>query len=142
MPVELAVRGVLLAGVSAELYACRAQLGDLEERLSRLSGERENTTKDLIPFSIIERKEFLHYKVSYDIRVNLVDERLPTTEELAALSNHLKNTENPHEKTFVTFYLPAMMVNAGAFATAHHTPDLEVKVIEHMIPQRHRHLLA
>lgn len=94
----------------------------------------------LIDFTVIKREEFLDYKVSYDVRVGLADGRLPTKEELAAVSRYLHSKEKKHERTFVSFYLPGMKVDAGAFATAHYNPTLEVKVLEHMIPEKYQRL--
>lgn len=96
----------------------------------------------LIPYTVIERSERASVKVTYDVRVDLVDGRLPNESELAAVSRHLHAQERPHERTFVSFYLPGMQPGAGAFATAHHDPVLKVQVLDYMLPDQYRHLLA
>ena len=78
---------------------------------------------------MINREEFGTAKVSFDVRVDRVNGRLPTKEQLAAISNHLYAKERKHDRTFVVFYLPGMKVNAGGFATAHHNPTLEVRLL-------------
>jgi len=96
----------------------------------------------MIPYTVIERAELGEIKVSYDLRVDLVDGRLPTNDELEAISRHLYEHERTHERTFVLFYLPGMQPGAGAFATAHHDPVLVVRVLGHMLPEKYKHLLG
>lgn len=93
---------------------------------TRVSSRTKKATKELIPYKIINREEFLDYKISFDIRVGRVNGKLPTEKQLADISHYLKSKEKPHKRTFVCFYLPDMEVGAGAWATAHHNPDLKV----------------
>ena len=95
----------------------------------------------LIDYTVINRNELGNIKLSYDLRVDLVNGRLPTADELEAVSRYLHRKEKRHDRTFVTFYLPGMEVGAGAFATAHHDPNLEVSILEFMIPDQYKHLL-
>jgi len=89
------------------------------------------TESSLIPHRIIKREDYLNYKVSYDIEVGVVGGRLPTADELAAISNNLRSKEQKYERVFVCFYLPGMKVDTGAFATAHHNPTPEpVRIFE------------
>ena len=96
----------------------------------------------LIPHTKVLDNELLQIKASWIVRVPLVredgKERLPTKEELGAISTSLKKN---HERTFVLFYLPGMKEGAGAFATAHHNPTMEVEIQEFMIPERFKHLI-
>jgi hypothetical protein len=94
----------------------------------------------LIPYTVINRQEFQHYKVSIDVRLDLVEGRLPTEQELGAISRRLHSEEKKHDKTFVLFYLPGMKVDAGAFASAHHEPNMQVKILEHNLPDKYRKL--
>ena len=89
----------------------------------------------LIPYHILERSETGTIKVALDVEVPLVSGRLPTEEELGALSRHLVSLERDHDRSFVLFYLPGMKVGSGAYATAHHNPELEVKVLDFMLAQ-------
>ena len=80
------------------------------------------------------------FKKSFDIRVGLVDGRLPNKEELATISAKLRNKS--FDKTFVCFYLPGMVVDAGAFAIAHHDPDTRpVEIITAGLPAKYKNLL-
>lgn len=81
---------------------------------------------DLIPYTVINRDEYLPHKMSFDIRVNKVDGKFPTEKQLADISTYLRSMEKPHNRTFVCFYLPEMEVDEGAWATAHFNPDLKV----------------
>ncbi|MEC9094447.1 MAG: hypothetical protein VX438_17190, partial [Planctomycetota bacterium] len=60
--------------------------------------------KRLINYEIIKRDQVPSFTESYDIRVGLVDGRLPNKGELAAISAKLRNRS--FDKTFVCFYLP------------------------------------
>lgn len=108
-----------------------------EEKAKDLKADQ----RSLIPYTVINRSEAGTAKVSYDLRVDIVDGGLPTTEELADVAGHLKSKESYHDRTFVLFYLPGMVVDAGAFASAHHNPTLEVKIIPFFLPERYRELL-
>ena len=88
-----------------------------------------------IPYEIIKRDELGSIKLSLDIRVPLVDGRLPNEAELASISEHLVNTSKPHDRTFVT-----LEVGAGAYATAHHNPTLQVQVMDFMLMQYPQYL--
>ncbi len=95
---------------------------------------------ELIPFEILKRNEMRPFKHSLDLQVPLIGGRLPTEEELGKLSRHLVKQAQPYERTFVSFYLPGMVLDAGAFATAHHNPDMKVLIGEEALlayPQYH-----
>ena len=74
------------------------------------------------------------------IQVELVDGRLPNADELGAISTHLVKASTD-ERKFVAFYLPGMRAGEGAFATAHHLPKLEVKILEELLPEKYKKLL-
>ena len=88
---------------------------------------------ELIPYAILNESELGSTKLSLDIEVPLIEERLPTAEELGAVSQHLLKQSSKHDRTFVSFYLPGMEVGAGAYATAHHDPEMEVKIQKFML---------
>ena len=93
----------------------------------------------LISYRILKREAFLHHKVSYDILVYLVDGRLPNKKELTDISKHLRSSS--HDRTFVCFYLPGMVLDSGAFASAHHTPKMEVQIYPSHVPDQYATLL-
>lgn len=99
----------------------------------------EPETLQTIPYKIINRSAFSDDKQSYDVEVDLVEGRLPRREELAAISRKLYSRE--FENTFVCYYLPGMEVDAGAFATGHFTPDLEIAIYTLHIPARYKALV-
>jgi hypothetical protein len=94
----------------------------------------------LIPYKVLHREEMGDQKLSIDVRVDLVDGRLPTKAELGAISMQLVKGQR-HKRKFVGFYLPGMKIDAGSFATAHHLPNLEVKILEFNLPDKYRNLL-
>lgn len=88
-----------------------------------------------IPYEVIQRSEMGTIKLSVDVRVPLVDGQLPTAAQIGEISEYLVSQESDHERTFVTLYLPGMQVGAGAYATAHHTPDMKVQIMDYMLMQ-------
>jgi hypothetical protein len=95
----------------------------------------------LIDYVAINRAEFGRDKVSYDIRVDLVNGRLPTTSEIEAIFRFLHQREKKHHCTFISFYLPGMVLGTGAFATAHYNPNLQEIIYEHLVPEQYKRLL-
>lgn len=93
----------------------------------------------MIPYTIIKRDTFLDYKISYDIMVDVVDGRLPTKNELSAISNRLRSSDKKYDRMFVSFYLPGMKINAGSFASAHHKPNPQpVSIYWYILPKEYQ----
>lgn len=88
----------------------------------------------LITYKILSEESRLTFKQAFNVEVPFIDGRLPTKPELAAISNHLKASRSKKDRTFVLFYLPGEDPNGLAFATAHHTPDLEVAIVREPSP--------
>ena len=88
---------------------------------------------NLISHKILNRSEMSTFKVSYDIEVPLINNKLPTAEQLGAISNHLISKERNHDKSFVLFYLPRMKMDHGAYASAHHMPTMQVKIMDYSL---------
>lgn len=96
----------------------------------------------LIPFTVLERTERGTIKVSYTVLVEPVGDRLPNEAELAAVSRGLRARDPRHERMFVLFYLPGMDRDSwGAFATAHHEPDLRVQINEDLLRAKYPSLV-
>lgn len=89
--------------------------------------------KRVSPYKILNREELGSKKLSLDVQVGLVDGRLPNEQELGEISIYLVSKEKKHDRTFVLFYLPGMKVGSGAFASAHHNPTMEVKIMKFML---------
>lgn len=87
----------------------------------------------LIPYKILKKDRLANIKLSLDVEVPVIDQRLPNEEELGDLSAYLAKASGDYERVFVVFYLPGMEVDAGGFATAHHNPELTVKMIRVML---------
>ncbi len=79
-----------------------------------------------LDIEVISCSETSHTKVSLEVRLS----RRVTKQELTDLAHGLwkQNEGNQHERTFILYYLPGMEVGAGAWATTHFNPDLEVKI--------------
>lgn len=91
-------------------------------------GDRQQsaTIPDDVSYSIINSSTLLGIKRSLDVRLNKkVSERT-----LHAIALKLKSQDSrDYERTFITYYLPGMAVGAGAWATTHFNPDLEVRIL-------------
>jgi hypothetical protein len=72
------------------------------------------------------------------VEVDLVEGRLPSKAELAAISRELRKDRTGFPKFYVTFWLAASRHRGSAFATADQVPDLVVKYLS--LPQRYAHL--
>ena len=78
-----------------------------------------------VTFSIINSDTFHDYKRSLDVRLNKkVSENI-----LRAIALKLKSQDSrSYERTFICYYLPDMEVGAGAWATTHFNPNLDVRI--------------
>ncbi len=78
-----------------------------------------------VSYSIIDSDTFLDYKRSLDVRLN---EKV-SKEILRAIALKLKSQDSRnYERTFICYYLPNMEVGAGAWATTHFNPNLDVRI--------------
>lgn len=64
-------------------------------------------------------------KLNLEIEIELIDERLPTEEELKAISDKVLQTQPKAKMNWVFFLLPKMNSGSGAYATDHRIPEPE-----------------
>ncbi len=78
-----------------------------------------------VTYSIINSNIMPGIKRSLDVRLN----RKVSEETLRSIALELK-AQDPrnYERTFICYYLPDMKVDAGAWATTHFNPNLEVRI--------------
>ena len=89
----------------------------------------------LIPYKVINKdiNDKLN-KLTLNIEVNIVGKRLPNAKEIGDISKYLVRIEERHyTNAWVNFFLPGMKVNAGAYATAHHTPNMKAEILGYML---------
>lgn len=91
------------------------------------SSERQRTPiPNDVTYTIIEKYVLPGIKRSLAVRLN----RKVTQDVLRSIAVDLKNSDpNTYERTFISYYLPDMKVDAGAWATTHFNPDLEVRIL-------------
>ena len=78
-----------------------------------------------VTYSIIDSDTFLDYKRSLDVRLN----KKVSEKTLRAIALKLKAQDSrDYERTFICYYLPDMEVGAGAWATTHFNPNLDVRI--------------
>jgi len=87
----------------------------------------------LIPYKVLNTDTVPTARISFDVEVPLVENRLPNESELGAISQQLASGRDSFDSIFVGFYLPGMEVGMGAYATAHHTPTMEVVIQTFML---------
>jgi len=79
-----------------------------------------------IEYSIIEKSNLGTHKCSINIRL----ENKVTKDFLHKLAKHLKDSEpQKYDRFFIAYLLPGMKPGAGAWATSHFNPELEVLIL-------------
>ena len=82
---------------------------------------------------ILEITSFLQYKLSIDVEVceKAGGGKLPNKEDLERFAKRLFSVHkgSKYDKVFICYYLPGMVKDAGAWATSHFTPDLQVRIL-------------
>ena len=77
-------------------------------------------------FSILKKANEANIKGSIDVRL----EEKVSKDFLNKLALKLKNDDpQKFDRLFITYYLPGMTPGAGAWATSHFNPELEVKIL-------------
>ena len=98
----------------------------LRESVSDSQPIQEPTIPDDVSYSIIDSTAIAGIKRNLDVRLN----KRVAEDTLHAIALKLKSQDSlAYDRTFITYYLPGMTVGAGAWATTHFTPDLEVKIL-------------
>ncbi len=73
-------------------------------------------------------------KLNLTIEVQLVNGRLPTEIEMAAISSQVLKNQPKARRLWVFYLLPKMKSGAGAYATDHRAPTPEgVKILSYML---------
>ena len=78
-------------------------------------------------YTIEKAENLANIKFSYDIRLS--NNKLSET-DLMHLANELKSKlDSDYERIFICYYLPDNKIGAGAWATTHFNPNLEVNIL-------------
>lgn len=89
-------------------------------------GKVQAETIEGATYSIISDRDFRDIRRNIDVRLD----KKVSSEALRKIAQRLKKMERKkYERTFIAYYLPNMKVNAGAWATTHFDPRLEVKIL-------------
>ncbi len=79
-----------------------------------------------LAYSVIDSDIISGAKLSLDVRLS----RKATEKELAQIARELKGgTPGSYSRTFILHYLPGMQPGAGAWATTHFNPSLQVSIL-------------
>jgi hypothetical protein len=77
-------------------------------------------------YSVISESEMQNYRRSIDVRLS----KKVSEQDLRSIATELKKLESKaYERTFIVYYLPDMKVGAGAWATTHFDPELEIRIL-------------
>ncbi len=84
------------------------------------------TIPEDVSYSIIDSNTLPGIKRTLDVRLN----KKVSEKTLRAIALRLKSQDpRNYERTFITYYLPGMKIGAGAWATTHFNPTLEVRIL-------------
>jgi len=89
--------------------------------IARLGSESSPGTK-VIPYTVMKRDEHATIKLLIEVRVDLVDGRLPNEAELLAVAEELHRRERRHDNNFIFFHRPGKHDGTVCFASAHGLP--------------------
>ena len=89
------------------------------------SRSQEPATQPPVPFVIIDSQILPPSKRSLTVRL----ERKVSADTLRLLAQHLHTDSPRYDRTFIEYLLPGMRLGAGAWATAHYDPDLDVRIL-------------
>ena len=124
--------GATLAGKHALMDTPKPRLrangvGMLLATVALLAGcTQEPTIPGDVSYSIIDSTAIAGIKRSLDVRLN----KRVAEDTLHAIALKLKSQDSrDYDRTFIVYYLPDMTVGAGAWATTHFTPELEVQIL-------------
>lgn len=96
------------------------------EKVFRSTLFTNKVVAEKIPYSIINDKLYKNAKRSVDVRL----ENRITKNQLTSLAHKINNlNKNSYKRTFILYYLSGMKVDAGAWASTHFNPNLEVKIL-------------
>lgn len=94
---------------------------------------------DDLSYSIIGGDSIPGVKRSLDVQLS----RRASESSLHAIAMMLKSRESQqYDRTFICYYLPGMIVDAGAWATTHFTPNLNIQLLGLTIEEENAFLAA
>ena len=116
---------ILIAIVSLVAVGC-GQESDVSQPSQQRAGFQESMIPADVSYSIINASTVPGLKRSLDVRLNKKVSELT----LRAIADGLKSQDTrDYDRTFITYYLPGMAVGAGAWATTHFNPNLELRIL-------------
>ena len=82
-------------------------------------------------YKILNKEEFLDYKLSFDIEI---PDKI-SADKIKKIANKIykKYKGVKYRKVFICYYLPGMLLNAGAWATSHFNPILEININSYIL---------
>ena len=101
------------------------------------SGQQRSAQRPESPnvdYSIVDSDIRPGIKRGLDVRI---DKKL-SEDELRRLAFEIRDSDpNTYKRTFICYYLPDMKVGAGAWATTHFNPELEVRILGLTVQEEH-----
>jgi hypothetical protein len=100
----------------------QSETSQSEQQRSKI---QEATIPSDVSFSIIDSNALPSVIRSLNVRLS----RKVSEQTLRAIALKLKAQPPAYDRTMIFYYLPGMTVGAGAWATTHFAPDLEVRIL-------------
>ncbi|NOX55980.1 MAG: hypothetical protein GXP27_16360 [Planctomycetes bacterium] len=92
---------------------------------ARSADDVRASRQNSLSYKIVESESVPPHKRS----LTVILDRKVSEAALRDLALRLKaQSSQRYERTFITYYLPGMTINAGAWATTHFNPDLQVRI--------------
>lgn len=105
----------VIAGISVFLLIFPAELQAQEKKIPTD-----------VSYSVVNSDIVPGEKRGLEVRIN----KRVSKEVLRAIAQELKSRgSGKHERTFIDYYLPDMEIGAGAWATTHFEPDVNVRIL-------------
>ncbi len=93
-----------------------------EESLAQPKDQSQQTPQ----YQIVKAERRPPIKASFDIRL----EEIVLAADLEHIAREIRSKErDSYERIFITYYLPDMQIGAGAWATSHWNPSLDVRIL-------------
>ena len=119
--------------ISLAITGCDDRSQSLSQRQSTSPNQQQQAVADTAPsipsdvsLTIVNSNTVPGIKRSLDVRLNKkVSEKNLRTIALKLKADDPRN----YKRTFIAYYLPDMTIGAGAWATTHFNPDIEVRIL-------------
>lgn len=122
----IVLASLVITGCDAPSQSSQQHQSTLPNQQQQAAAMTATSIPSDVSFTIADSHTVPGIKRSLDVRLN----KKVSEENLRVIALKLK-ADDPrnYERTFIAYYLPDMTIGAGAWATAHFNPNLEVRIL-------------